>query len=197
MAFEFIPCQTNVCIIDGLNEIKPKIFGDKRGYFFESYNERDFLSAGITTKFVQDNESFSSNGVLRGLHFQKSHTQTKLLRVIKGRVFDVVVDLRNDSCTFGKWYGVLLDDEQKNQFYVPRGFAHGFFVLSETATFAYKCDDFYDPSSESGIIWNDKTIGIDWNIGSTTPILSEKDLQLPPFDKNKKYFSLDGKWIGD
>lgn len=197
MAFEFFPCQVNGIKIDGLYEIQPKIFGDKRGYFLESYNERDFFSGGIKTKFLQDNESFSSSGVLRGLHFQKSHTQSKLLRVISGVVFDVAVDLRNDSCTFGKWYGTLLDAERKNQFYVPRGFAHGFFVLSESATFAYKCDEFYDPSSESGIIWNDQTININWNLGSSTPILSEKDLNLPPFDKNKKYFSLDGKWIGD
>lgn len=197
MTFEFFPCQINGIKINGLYEIQPKIFGDKRGYFLESYNERDFSAAGITTNFVQDNESNSFRNVLRGLHFQKSHAQAKLIRVIAGKALDIVVDLRNDSPTFGKYHSTVLDAEIKNQFYVPRGFAHGFFVLSETATFAYKCDDFYDPASESGIIWNDKTIGIDWNLGNGTPILSEKDLNLPPFDENKKYFSLDGKWIGD
>lgn len=200
MAFDFTECTYGENVIEGLFEVRPKIFGDARGYFFESYSERDFFDAGIKTQFVQDNESSSVRGVLRGLHFQTRYPQAKLVRVVAGKVFDVAVDLRNESPTFGKWHGVILDGEKKNQFYIPRGFAHGFYVMSETATFTYKCDNFYDPSGESGIIWNDASIGVNWNFSdgdaSTPPILSEKDMRLPSFDKNRKYFSLDGVWIG-
>lgn len=195
MAFDFTECFSSGIKIQGLYEIQPKVFGDVRGYFFENYSERDFVAAGITTKFVQDNESRSSGGVLRGLHFQTKHPQAKLVRVVSGQVYDVAVDLRNDSPTFGKCHGVILDGEKKNQFYVPRGFAHGFYVLSEVATFVYKCDDFYDASGEGGIHF--ESVGAFATRFDTEPILSEKDKLLPPFDKNKKYFSLDGVWIGD
>lgn len=168
--------------IEGLYLIQPEIRGDARGYFMESYNYQDFKDAGLDMVFVQDNQSNSSKGVLRGLHFQKEHTQGKLVRVLTGEVFDVVVDIRKDSKTFGKWYGVILSAKKKNMFYVPEGFAHGFYVLSDTAEFFYKCTDFYDPSSEAGISWNDKTIGIKWPIPEgETPILAEKDKKYPPF----------------
>lgn len=150
------------CPIKGLYIIEPTVFGDERGYFMETYNQKDMEEAGLNLKFVQDNQSMSAKGVLRGLHFQKEHPQGKLVRVIKGKVFDVAVDLRKDSKTFGKWYGVELSDENKKQFYIPEGFAHGFFVLSETAEFCYKCTDFYRPGDEGGLAWNDPDIGIEW-----------------------------------
>jgi dTDP-4-dehydrorhamnose 3,5-epimerase len=174
--------------IEGLLIIQPKVFGDERGYFFESYNERDFASAGISERFVQDNQSKSSKGVLRGLHFQKSHSQAKLVRVIEGDVFDVAVDLRAGSPTFGKWEGVKLSGELQNQFYIPRRFAHGFLVLSETAVFAYKCTDFYHPEDEGGIPWNDPAIGVVWPELGMAPLLSSKDLVHPAFDPKRKYF---------
>ena len=145
----------NPCPISGLFEIQPKIHGDSRGYFFECYSERDFNAAGITVQFVQDNQSCSSKGVVRGLHYQKNHPQGKLVRVIHGEVFDVAVDIRPDSPTRGKWHSVILSGEKNNQFYIPLGFAHGFLVMSNTAVFAYKCTDFYYANDESGIIWND------------------------------------------
>jgi dTDP-4-dehydrorhamnose 3,5-epimerase len=166
----------------GLVEIQPKIFGDSRGYFFEVWSQRDFEEAGITAPFVQDNQSRSVKGVLRGLHFQKTHAQDKLVRAIEGEVFDVAVDLRPDSASRGKWHAVVLSAEKQNQFYIPKGFAHGFLVLSDTAVFAYKCTDFYYPEDEGGIIWNDPAIGIEWpNLGMDY-ILSEKDKKLPDFN---------------
>ena len=152
------------CEIDGLYVIEPTVFPDARGYFVETYNQRDFEEAGLNMKFVQDNQSMSVKGVLRGLHFQKEHPQGKLVRVLRGEVFDVAVDLRKHSKTYGKWFGVVLSAENKKQFYISEGFAHGFLVLSDEAEFAYKCTDFYHPGDEGGIIWNDPSIGIEWPI---------------------------------
>ena len=150
------------CPIEGLYIIEPQVFGDSRGYFMETYSLRDMQAAGLDMTFVQDNQSMSVKGVLRGLHFQKEHPQGKLVRVIKGRVFDVAVDLRAGSETYGKWYGVELTEENKKQFYISEGFAHGFLVLSDTAEFCYKCTDFYHPGDEGGLAWNDPAIGIQW-----------------------------------
>ena len=157
-----ITVEKNVGGIEGLHVITPAVHGDSRGYFMETYSQRDMEEAGIYLTFVQDNQSMSTKGVLRGLHFQKKFPQTKLVRVIKGRVFDVAVDLRKDSATYGKWYGVELTEENKKQFLIPRGFAHGFLVLSDTAEFCYKCDDFYHPNDEGGLAWNDPSIGVVW-----------------------------------
>lgn len=157
-----IRVEKNVSGIEGLSIIIPAVHGDARGYFVETYNERDMKEAGIEIRFVQDNQSMSTKGVLRGLHFQKQYPQTKLVRVIRGTVFDVAVDLRKDSRTYGKWHGVILTEENKIQFLIPRGFAHGFLVLSDIAEFCYKCDDFYHPNDEGGIAWNDPDIGIRW-----------------------------------
>lgn len=168
--------------IKDLYVVEPTVFGDHRGYFMETYNKKDFFEAGLTMEFVQDNESFSSKGVLRGLHFQKTKPQGKLVRVTQGEVFDVAVDLRKSSETFGQWYGVTLSAETKNQFYIPEGFAHGFLVLSETATFVYKCTNFYDPSDEGGLAWNDAFIGVEWPIAPDMTVrLSEKDKKNPAF----------------
>ena len=150
------------CPIAGLYIIEPAVHGDRRGYFMETYNQNDMHEAGLDMVFVQDNQSMSTKGVLRGLHFQKQYPQGKLVRVIKGRVFDVAVDLRSGSETYGKWYGVELTEENKKQFYISEGFAHGFLVLSETAEFCYKVTDFYRPGDEGGLAWNDPVIGIDW-----------------------------------
>jgi len=159
--------------------IEPTVFGDERGYFFESYNKEDFSNAGLDMEFVQDNESMSTNGVLRGLHFQVKRPQGKLVRVIDGEVFDVAVDLRKGSKTYGMWEGIYLSSENKKQFYVPEGFAHGFLVTSKTARFVYKCTNFYDITDESGIIWNDEKIGINWPLEKITELkLSEKDKKL-------------------
>jgi len=167
--------------IQGLKVIEPTVFGDERGYFMETYNFNDFAAAGIDCKFVQDNQSASKKGVLRGLHFQKEFPQDKLVRVITEEVFDVAVDLREGSETFGKWFGVRLSAENKKQFFIPKNFAHGFIVLSDYAEFCYKVTDFYHPNDEGGIIWNDKEIGIEWPMpeGMTEQdlILSEKDKQ--------------------
>ena len=157
-----ITVEKNVGGIEGLCVITPAVHGDSRGYFMETYSERDMKEAGIDIVFVQDNQSCSTKGVLRGLHFQKQFPQTKLVRVIKGRVFDVAVDLRTDSKTYGKWYGVELTEENKKQFLIPKGFAHGFLVLSDIAEFCYKCDDFWHPNDEGGMAWNDPEIGITW-----------------------------------
>ena len=154
--------EKNVAGIEGLCVITPAVHGDNRGYFMETYNQRDMEENGIHIQFVQDNQSTSVKGVLRGLHFQKNFPQAKLVRVIKGSVFDVAVDLRKDSATFGKWYGIELTEENKKQFLIPRGFAHGFLVLSDTAEFCYKCDDFYHANDEGGLAWNDPSIGIEW-----------------------------------
>ena len=157
-----IKVEKNAGGISGLCVITPAVHGDSRGYFMETYSQRDLEENGIHIRFVQDNQSMSVKGVLRGLHFQKNYPQTKLVRVIKGRVFDVAVDLRKDSKTFGKWYGIELTEENKKQFLIPRGFAHGFLVLSEVAEFCYKCDDFYHANDEGGLAWNDPQIGIQW-----------------------------------
>ncbi|KAB1066512.1 dTDP-4-dehydrorhamnose 3,5-epimerase [Tamlana haliotis] len=164
--------------------IEPTVFEDKRGYFLESYNQKAFNEGvGSNVNFVQDNESYSSRGVLRGLHFQKGEfAQAKLVRVIKGKVLDVALDLRKDSTTYGEYFSVELSEENKKQLFVPRGFAHGFVVLSETALFAYKCDNFYNKSSEGGIMYNDSTLNIDWQLNPDEFIISEKDLILPSFE---------------
>lgn len=161
--------------------IQPRVFGDNRGYFLENYNRIDFKEIGLDVDFVQDNMSRSTKGVLRGLHFQKEHTQGKLVKVTRGKVFDVGVDLRKGSPTFGQWEGVILDDETHRMFYIPEGFAHGFLVLSDIADFSYKCTDYYAPKSEGGIIWNDPDIAIDWPIEGIIPLLSAKDEVLPTF----------------
>lgn len=150
------------CPIEGLYIIEPTVHGDSRGYFMETYSQRDMADAGLNMVFVQDNQSMSVKGVLRGLHFQKQYPQGKLVRVIKGRVFDVAVDLRSGSETYGQWYGVELTEENKKQFYISEGFAHGFLVLSDTAEFCYKVTDFYHPGDEGGLAWNDPAIGIQW-----------------------------------
>ena len=164
--------------IDGVYIIEPTVFGDNRGYFMETYSKKDFEEIGLNYDFVQDNQSKSKKGVLRGLHFQKTHPQAKLVRVLEGEVFDVAVDLRKGSKTYGKWVGVILSEENKKQFMIPRGFAHGFVVLSDTAVFAYKCDDFYHPEDEGGIMWNDPDINIEWPYKGEL-LLSEKDKVHP------------------
>lgn len=186
-----IKVEKNVGGIEGLYIIEPAVHGDNRGYFMETYNKRDMQDAGLNMNFVQDNQSMSTKGVLRGLHFQKQFPQGKLVRVIKGKVFDVAVDMREGSKTYGKWFGVELTEENKKQFYISEGFAHGFLVLSDIAEFCYKVTDFYHPGDEGGIAWNDPNIGIDWGVigaysGSADPqgytlkdgapiIMSEKD----------------------
>ncbi|MCC4226133.1 dTDP-4-dehydrorhamnose 3,5-epimerase [Vibrio campbellii] len=166
--------------LEGCIVIKPKVFGDERGYFLESFHEERYkIEAGIKETFVQDNRSSSLKNVLRGLHFQKEKPQGKLVTVTRGRVFDVAVDLRPESRTFGKYESILLSEDNKLQFYIPPGFAHGFVVLSDNAEFQYKCTEFYDPQDEGGIIWNDPDININWPI--TNPILSDKDMHQPLF----------------
>jgi dTDP-4-dehydrorhamnose 3,5-epimerase len=175
--------------IKDLYIIKPSVFGDHRGYFMETYNKKEFKKSGLDMDFVQDNQSKSKKGVLRGLHFQVKHPQGKLVRVLKGKVFDVAVDLRANSDTYGKWYGVILSEENKRQFYVPEGFAHGFLVLTDTAEFAYKCTDFYHPEDEGGIIWNDPDIDIDWPLDEVENIiLSEKDKKLKKLNEQNIKF---------
>lgn len=162
--------------IEGLRVIEPRRFNDDRGYFLESYKKTDFKAAGIDCEFVQDNQSFSKKGVLRGLHYQINHPQAKLVRVLSGEVYDVAVDLRLGSPTYGKWEGVFLSSENEKQLFVPRGFAHGFFVLSESAIVCYKCDDVYHPNDEGGILWNDPELGVEWpKEAYESAVLSEKD----------------------
>lgn len=169
--FNFIKTE-----IEGLFIIEPTVFGDNRGYFMETYHAQEFSEAGLAMNFVQDNQSKSKKGVLRGLHFQYKYPQGKLVRVIKGEVFDVAVDLRTTSKTYGKWYGVILTENNKRQFYIPEGFAHGFLVISEEAEFVYKCTGYYHPEDEGGIFWNDPAIGIAWPLEKVKEvILSEKD----------------------
>lgn len=181
--FKFIKTQINDMFI-----VEPQIFGDNRGYFLETYHFDEFKKAGINVNFVQDNQSKSSRGVLRGLHFQTKRPQGKLVRVIQGEVFDVGVDLRKNSPTFGKWVGVTLSSENKRQLFIPAGFAHGFLVISDTAEFVYKCTDFYDPENEGGIIYNDSDINIKWPIDKNMNIiLSKKDSSLPSFKEFLKY----------
>ncbi|MCH5337483.1 MAG: dTDP-4-dehydrorhamnose 3,5-epimerase [Acetatifactor sp.] len=168
--------NVETCEIEGLKIITPAVFGDARGYFYESYHYEAYKEAGIPDVFVQDNQSASKCGVLRGLHFQIEHPQAKLVRVIKGEVFDVAVDIRPGSATYGKWHGVLLSEENKKQFYVPKNFAHGFLVLSDYAEFYYKCTDFYHPGDEGGIIYNDPEIGVEWPIPEGMELIfSERD----------------------
>ena len=173
--------------IEGVYIIEPKVFGDERGYFMETYNEKDFKEAGLDYNFVQDNESRSHKGVLRGLHYQRNYPQAKLVRVIQGEVFDVAVDLRKNSPTYGKWVGVVLSSENKKMFMIPRGFAHGFVVLSETAEFVYKCDELYHPEDEGGIMWNDPDVGVIWPYKGE-PSLSEKDTKHPLLRDSKISF---------
>lgn len=177
------------CEIEGLYIVTPKVFGDKRGYFLETYNYEDFANNGLNMNFVQDNQSMSKKGVLRGLHFQKTYPQGKLVTVLSGEIYDVAVDLRNNSKTFGQYKGIILSEENKKMFYIPEGFAHGFLVLSDMAKFAYKCTNFYHPEDEGGIIYNDKTINIDWNIKEDIQlIMSDKDKKQPIFNRENKYF---------
>jgi dTDP-4-dehydrorhamnose 3,5-epimerase len=164
--------------------IEPKVFGDARGYFMETYNKVDFAELGITCDFVQDNQSSSKKGVLRGLHFQKQYPQAKLVRVTKGEVFDVAVDIRPNSQTYGMYVGVILTAEKKNMLFIPRGFAHGFLVLSDEAEFTYKCDEYYHPEDEGGIRWDDSSIGIEWPKVGMEYCMSEKDLSLSIFLSN-------------
>lgn len=182
--------------IKGLCLITPAVHGDSRGYFMETFSQRDMEEAGFDITFVQDNQSMSTKGVLRGLHFQKQYPQTKLVRVIKGEVFDVAVDLRKSSDTYGHWHGELLTEENKKQFLIPRGFAHGFLVLSETAEFCYKCDDFYHPNDEGGMAWNDPAIGIVWPRlqGSYNGTASAEGYSVDgtPLNLSEK----DQKWLG-
>ena len=180
--FTFTPTE-----IEGVVVVEPKCYGDSRGYFLETYQEKVFCQAGLNYKFVQDNQSSSRKGVLRGLHFQKTFPQAKLVRVLSGEVFDVAVDLRAGSPTYGKWVGVLLSAENHKQLMIPRGFAHGFVVVSDYAEFAYKCDDFYHPEDEGGIIWNDPDVNIAWpEVGEI--ILSEKDKKNPTLAESKMVF---------
>lgn len=188
MAFNFEKTK-----LPGVFIIQPQVFGDNRGYFLETYKKTDFSAAGIDKEFVQDNESSSTKGVLRGLHFQKDHTQGKLVRVTKGEVFDVAVDVRPGSETFGQWVGVTLSSEKKNMLYIPEGFAHGFLVLSDTAEFVYKCTDVYDPTSEGGIPWNDPTVAVDWPKLDCDYRTSEKDEKHESFKDQD--FSWASKWI--
>lgn len=175
-----ITVEKNVGSIEGLTVITPAVHGDERGYFMETYNENDMREAGIDINFVQDNQSASTKGVLRGLHRQLKYPQAKLVRVISGEVFDVAVDMREDSPTYLKWYGIILSSKNKKQLLIPRGFAHGFLVLSDYAEFCYKVDDFFHPDDEGGIAWNDPTIGIDW------PIPEGMELKLSDKDKSWK-----------
>ena len=170
------------CEIEGLKVITPTVFGDERGYFMETYNYNDFKEAGIDVQFVQDNQSASKKGVLRGLHFQIDFPQDKLVRVVSGEVFDVAVDLRKGSATYGKWFGVRLSAENKKQFFIPKNFAHGFIVLSESAEFTYKCSDFYHANDEGGLLWSDPDIGVEWPL----PDGMTKD-NLTISDKDKKW----------
>ncbi len=169
--------------IKGLYAIEPRVFGDERGYFMETYHQEDFLAAGIKESFVQHNQSMSKKNVLRGLHFQTKHPQGKLVRALKGELYDVAVDLRGGSPTYGQWFGIVLSEENKKMLYVPAGFAHGYLVLSEEAVFSYLCTDFYHPEEEGGVMWNDPAIGVEWPIEKgVQPILSEKDKKYPPLE---------------
>ena len=196
--------SVTACPIEGLYVIEPAVYGDERGYFTETYNSNDMKEAGIDRLFVQDNQSGSVKGVLRGLHYQKEHPQAKLVRVISGAVFDVAVDLRQHSATFGKWYGITLSAENRKQFLIPEGFAHGFLVLTDSAQFCYKCTDFYHPGDEGGLAWNDPAIGVawpgvtgtydgtasaaGWHLEDGSPlVLSEKDQKWGPLSETFRF----------
>ncbi len=175
--------------IEGVYIVEPTVFGDNRGYFMETYNKADFEEIGLNYNFIQDNQSKSKKGVLRGLHFQKKNSQAKLVRCIKGEVFDVAVDLRPGSKTYGKWEGIILTEENKKMFMIPRGFAHGFLVLSDEAEFAYKIDNAYTPEAEGGLAWNDSDVAIDWPFGDINPkelLTSEKDAKWPSLKELKE-----------
>ncbi len=176
--------KVETCDIEGLKVITPEVFGDERGYFMETYRKDQFSEAGISNEFVQDNQSSSTRGVLRGMHFQKNFPQAKLVRVIRGRVFDVAVDLREGSATFGKWFGVELSEENKKMFFIPRGFAHGFLVLSDRAEFVYKCDDFYHAGDDGGLRFDDPGIGIKW-----PDEIAPEELNINDRDRNWQLFS--------
>lgn len=181
--------KINTTPIDGLLVLEPEVFRDERGFFLETFHEQKYESFGIEGKFVQDNLSFSSKGILRGLHFQYRHPQAKLVQVLSGEVFDVAVDIRRGSPTFGKWFGILLCQDNLYQMFIPEGFAHGYCVVSETALFAYKCTDFYSPSYEGGLLWSDPDIGIEWPVSD--PVLSQKDSNLPRLSElSKDYLTL-------
>ena len=183
--------KVTACDIEGLYVIEPAVFHDERGYFMETYNQNDFKEAGLDMVFVQDNQSMSVRGVLRGLHFQKQFPQGKLVRAVRGSVFDVAVDLRPGSETYGKWFGVVLSAENKKQFFIPKNFAHGFIVLSDSAEFAYKCTDFYHPNDEGGLKWDDPEIGVEWPMpeGMTKEELtiSDKDQKWGSFSEYKSH----------
>ena len=180
--------KVTTCEIEGLCVIEATVFKDERGYFMETYNQNDFKEAGLDMVFVQDNQSMSTRGVLRGLHYQKQFPQGKLVRVVRGTVFDVAVDLRTGSKTYGNWFGVELSAENKKQFYIPEGFAHGFLVLSDEAEFVYKCTDFYHPGDEGGMAWNDPEIGIEWPLQDGVElIISEKDQKWGGFKETFKF----------
>jgi len=173
----------------GLMIVEPRIFGDDRGYFFESYNAKLMSDAGIQTVFMQDNQSLSKYGVIRGLHFQRNpFSQTKLVSALEGTIYDVALDLRKGSPTFGKWFGLELSSVNKRQVYIPQGFAHGFSVLSQRAIIHYKCDNFYNPQSEGGVLYNDPALGIDWKVDATKVFISEKDKLLPTFEQIETNF---------
>jgi dTDP-4-dehydrorhamnose 3,5-epimerase len=175
-----VPFRAIATPLPGLVVLEPTVFGDERGYFLETYHQRAFAEAGIDVAFVQDNEARSRRGILRGLHFQKTHPQAKLVRVLRGRVFDVAVDLRRTSPTFGRWHGVTLDDRTKQALFVPAGFAHGYLALEEPTDLTYKCSDFYDPEDEGGVIWDDPELAIAWPLGDVgAPLLSDKDRRYP------------------
>ena len=176
--------KVETCEIEGVKLITPQVFGDERGYFSETYRKDQFIEAGIDCEFVQDNQSSSTRGVLRGMHFQKNFPQAKLVRVIRGRVYDVAVDLREGSKTFGKWFGAELSEENRKMLFIPRGFAHGFLVLSDTAEFCYKCDDFYHPGDDGGLRFDDPEIGIEWP-GEIRP----EDMNINDRDRNWQDFS--------
>ena len=193
-----IKVEKNAGGIEGLCVITPTVHGDTRGYFMETYNQKDMEEAGLTMTFVQDNQSCSTKGVLRGLHFQKQFPQGKLVRVIRGKVFDVAVDLREDSTTYRKWFGIELSEENKKQFYIPEGFAHGFLVLSDVAEFCYKCTDFYHPGDEGGLAWNDPEIGVKWlgvvgeynGTASAEGYVMEDGTKLVMSEKDQKWSTL-------
>lgn len=194
-----IKVEKNVGGIEGLCVIEPTVHGDRRGYFVETYNQKDMQEAGLDMVFVQDNQSSSVKGVLRGLHFQKEHPQGKLVRAIRGTVFDVAVDLRAESATYGKWYGIELSEENHKQFYIPQGFAHGFLVLSDVAEFCYKCTDFYHPGDEGGMAWNDPKIGVCWpqvkgtysGTASAAGYTMEDGMPLNLSDKDQKWLGIE------